>query len=58
MEGRVEVTARRARRGKQLVDDSQEKRRNWNLKKEAPNRTLWRTCFKRGYGTVVGQTME
>lgn len=52
MEGRVEVTGRRARRCKQLLDDSQEKRRNWNLKKEAPDRTLWRTCFERGCGTV------
>ena len=58
MKGRLEVKGRRARRGKQLPDDRKEKRRNWNLKKKAPDHTLWRTCFGRGYGNVVRQTME
>jgi len=58
MDGSVEGTGRRARRSKHLLDDSKEKRKNWHLKKEAPDRTLCRTCFERVYGTLVRQTME
>jgi hypothetical protein len=28
----------------------------WKLKEEALERTLWRSCFRRGYGPVVRQT--
>jgi ribosomal protein L28 len=47
VEGRAEVTGRRASRGKQLVNDHKETGRNWNVEEEAPDRTLWRTCFGR-----------
>jgi hypothetical protein len=56
LEGRIEVTVRRGRRRKQLLDDLKEKRRYWKLKEEALDLTLWRTCFGRGYGPVVRQT--
>jgi hypothetical protein len=58
LEGMTEVTERRGRRCKQLLDDLKEKRRYWKLKEEALDCTLWRTCFGRGYGPVVRQTTE
>jgi hypothetical protein len=58
LEGRIEMTGGRGRRRKQLLDDFQEKRRYWKLKEEALDRTMWRTCFGRGYGPVVRQTTE
>jgi replicative superfamily II helicase len=39
LEGRIEMTGRRGRRRKQLVDDLKEKRRYWKLKEEALDRT-------------------
>jgi hypothetical protein len=58
LEGRIEMTGRRGRRRKQLLDDLKEKRRYWKLKEEALDRTLWRTGFGKGYGPVVRQTTE
>jgi hypothetical protein len=58
LEGRIEMTGRRGRRCKQLLDDLKEKRRYWKLKEEALDRTLCRTRFARGYGPVVRQTAE
>jgi hypothetical protein len=57
-EGRREMTERRGRRRKQLLDDLKEKRRYWKLKEEALDRHQWRTRFGRGYGPVVRQTTE
>jgi hypothetical protein len=45
LEGMIEITARRGRRRKQLLDDLKEKR--------TLDRSLWRTCFGSGYGPVV-----
>jgi hypothetical protein len=56
LEGRIEVTGRRGRRRKQLLDNLKETRRCWKLKEEALDRTMWRTRFGRGYGPVVRQT--
>jgi hypothetical protein len=53
LEERIEMTGRRVRRRKQLLDDLKKKRRYWKLKEEALDRTLWRTRFVRGYGPVV-----
>jgi hypothetical protein len=47
VEGRLEMTGRRGRRGKQLLDDLKEKRRYWKLKEGSLDRTVWRTG--RGY---------
>jgi hypothetical protein len=58
LEGRIEMTGRRGRRRKQLLDDLKEKRGHWKFKEEALYRTLWRTRFGRGYGPVVRQTAE
>jgi hypothetical protein len=54
IEGRIEVTGRRGRRRKQLLDDLKEKI-YWKSKEEALDLTLWLTCFGRGYGPVVRQ---
>jgi hypothetical protein len=58
LEGRIEMTERRGRRRKQLLDDLKGKRRYWKLKEAALDRTLWRTRFGRGYGPVVRKTTE
>jgi hypothetical protein len=58
IEGRIEMTGRRGRRSKKLLDDLQEKKRYWNLKEKALDRTVCRTRFGRGYGPVVRQTTE
>jgi hypothetical protein len=56
--GRIEMTGRRGRTRKQLLDDLKEKKRYWKLKEEALDRALWRTRFGRGYGPVARQTTE
>jgi hypothetical protein len=58
LERRTEMTGRRGRRRKQLLDDLKEKRRYWKLKEEALDRNLWGTRFGRDYGPVVRQTTE
>jgi hypothetical protein len=57
-EGNLEGTRRGVRRHKQFLDDVTEKRRYWNFKEEALDRTLWITRFGRGYEHVATQTME
>jgi hypothetical protein len=58
LEEMIEMTGRRGRRRKQLLDDLKEKRRYGKLKEEALDRTLWRTRFGRVYGSVVRETTE
>ena len=53
---RNELTGRRGRRRKQLLDDIKETREYWKLKEEAINRSLCKTRFRRGYGPVAKQT--
>jgi hypothetical protein len=56
--GRIEVTRRRGRRRKQLLNDFKETREYCMLKEEALDRTRRRTCFGRCYGPVVRQTAQ
>jgi hypothetical protein len=49
----MEVTRRRGRRRKKLLDDLKDKRGYSNLKEEALDRTVWRNSFGRGFGPVV-----
>jgi hypothetical protein len=58
LEGRIEMTGRRGRRRKQLLDELKEKIRYWKLKEEALDSTLCRTRFGRGYGPVVRESTE
>jgi hypothetical protein len=54
----IEVTGRRERRRKRLLDDLKERRGYGKLKEEALDRTLWRSRLGRGYGPVVRQSAE
>ena len=49
----VEVTVRRGRRRRKLLDDLKERRGYPHLKEEALDRTMWRAGFGRGFGPVV-----
>ena len=58
IEGGIEVTVKRGRTRKQLLDDLKETRGYCELKEEALGRTVWRTRFGKGYGHVVRRTTE
>jgi hypothetical protein len=53
IKGQIEVTRRRGRRRKKLLDDLKERRGYCQLKEEALDRTVWRNRFGRGSGPVV-----
>jgi len=56
--GGIEVTGRRERRRRKLLDDLKERSRCSNLKEEALERTMWTVRFGRGFGPVVRQTTK
>jgi hypothetical protein len=56
IKGGIEVTERRGRRRRKLLDDLKERRGYSHLKEEALDRTLWRARFGRGFEPVVRQT--
>jgi len=56
IKGGREVTGRRGRRRRKLLDDLKERREYSHLKEEALDRTMWRAHFERGFGPVVRQT--
>jgi hypothetical protein len=58
IKGELEVTRRRGRRRKKLLDDLKDKREYSHLKEEAMDRTMWRNHFGRGFGPVVRQNTE
>ena len=58
IQGGTEVTGRRGRRCRKLLDDLEERRGCSHLKEEALDRTTWRARFGRGYGPVVRQTAK
>ena len=58
MKGEMDVTRRRGRRRKKLLDDLKDRRGYSHLKEEALDRTMWRDRFGRGFGPVVRQTTE
>ena len=58
IQGRIEVTGRRERRCRKLLDYLKERRRYSHLKEEALDRTMWRARFGRGFGPVVRQTTK
>ena len=53
IKGQIEVTRRRGRRHKKLLDDLKDRRGYCQLKDEALDRTLWRNRFGRGFGPVI-----
>ena len=58
IKGEMEVTQRRGRRCRKLLDDLKDRRGYSHLKEEALDRTMWRNCFGGGFGPVVGQNTE
>jgi len=54
----IEVSGRRGRRLRKLLDDLKERRRYSHLKEEALDRTMWRARFGRGFGPIVRQTTK
>ena len=58
IKGGIEVTGRRGRRRKKLLDYLKERRGYCHLKEEALDRTMWRAGFGRGFGPVVRQTAK
>jgi hypothetical protein len=58
IKGGIEVTGRRGRRRRKLLDDVMERRGYSHLKEEALDCTMWRARFGRGFGPVVRQTTK
>ena len=54
----MEVTRRRGRRRKKLLDDLKDRRGYCHLKEEALDRTMWRNRFGGGFVPVVRQNIE
>ena len=53
IKGGIEVTRRRGRRRKKLLDELYDRRGYCQLKEDALVRNVWRNRFGRGFGTVV-----
>jgi len=58
IKGGIEVTGKRGRRRRRLLDDLNDRRGYSHLKEEALDRTMWRADFGRGFGPVVRQTIK
>jgi hypothetical protein len=58
IKGGIEVTGRRGRRRRKLLDELKERRGYSHLKEEVLDRTMWRTRFGRDFGPVVRHTTE
>jgi hypothetical protein len=56
--GQIEVTRRRGRKRKKLLDNLGDRRRYSHLKEEALDRIKWRNHFGRGFGPVVWQITD
>jgi len=56
--GRMEVTVRRGRRRKKVLDYLKATRGYWKLKEGTLDHSSWRTIYGRGYGPVVIETTE
>ena len=54
----MEVTRRRGRRRRKLLDDLKGIRGYCHLKEESLDRTMWRNRFGGGFGPVVRQNTE
>ena len=54
----MEVTIRRGRRRRKLLDDLKDRTGYFHLKEEALDRIMWRNRFGGGFGPVVRQNTE
>jgi len=57
IKGGIEVTGRRGRRRRKLLDNLKERRGYSHLNEEALDHTMWRAGFGRGFGHVVRHTL-
>ena len=53
IKGQIEVTRRRGRRRKELLDDLKDRGEYCQLKEESLDRAMWGNCFGRAFGPVV-----
>ena len=58
IKGVIEVTGRRGRKRRKLLDDLKKRRGYSYLKEEALDRTMWRARFGRRFGPVVRQATK
>jgi hypothetical protein len=58
IKGEMEVTRRRGRRRKKLLDDIKDRRGYSHLKEEVLDRTMWRNRFRGDFGPVIRQNIE
>jgi len=58
IKGEMEVTRRRGRRRRKLLDNLKDRRGYCHLKEEALDRTIWRNRFRGGFGPLVRQNTE
>ena len=58
IKGEMEVTRRRGRRRRKLLEDLKDRRGYSHLKEEALDRTMWRRRFGGGFEPVVRQNTE
>jgi hypothetical protein len=58
IKGGIEVTGRRGRRRRKLLNDLKERRGYCHLKEEALDRTVWTAHVGRGFGPVVRQSTK
>ena len=58
IKGEMEVTRRRGRRRKKLLDDLKDRRGYSHLKEKGLDRTMWRNRFGGGFEPVVRQNTE
>jgi hypothetical protein len=58
IKGGIEMTGRRGRGCRKLLDDLKERRGYSHLKEKALGSTMWRARFGRDFGPVVRQTTE
>jgi hypothetical protein len=58
IKGEIEVTGRRGRRRRNLLDDLKERKGYYHLTGEALDRTKWRGRFGTGFGPFVRQTTK
>ena len=58
IKGGTEVTGRRGRRRRKLLEDLKERRVYSHLKGEALDRAMWTAGYGRGFGHVVRQTAK
>jgi len=56
IKGGIEVTGKRGRRRRKILDDLKERRGYSHLKEEALDRTVWRARFGKSFGPVVRDT--